>query len=64
MQYLCPKCGCFMNCISTASIPAIMYYKCFSCGYESKHEKEHPLYMTLPKELWSESEDENGFDVI
>ena len=53
-----------MNCISTASIPAITYYKCFSCGYESKHEKEHPLYMTLPKELWSESEDENGFNAI
>ena len=62
MQYLCPKCGNFMVCISTASIPAITYYKCFSCGYESNH--EHPLYMTLPKELWSESEDENGFNGV
>ena len=49
-----------MNCISTASIPAITYYRCFSCGYESKHEKEHPLYMTLPKELWSDEESENN----
>jgi hypothetical protein len=57
MQYLCPKCGWFMNCISTASIPAITYYQCFSCGYKSKGEKEQPLYMTLPKELWSDNED-------
>ena len=60
MQYLCPKCGYFMNCISTASIPAITYYKCFSCGYTSKFENEKPMYMILPKELWSESEDSSN----
>ena len=57
MQYLCPRCGWFMNNMSTASIPAITYYKCFSCGYESKGEKEKLLYITLPKELWSDNED-------
>ena len=57
MQYLCPKCGWFMNRISTASIPAITYYQCFSCGYKSKHEKEKSLYVTLPKELQSDNED-------
>ena len=59
MQYLCPKCGNFMINMSTASIPAITYYKCFNCGYESKHEKEHPLYMTLPKELWLDEDSSN-----
>lgn len=59
MQYLCPKCGNFMVCISTASIPAVSYYRCLNCGYESKPEKEHSLYMTLPKELWSDEDNEN-----
>lgn len=58
MQYLCPKCGNFMQIVSTASIPAITTYVCFSCGYKSKPESEQPLYMTLPKELWSEDDDE------
>ena len=64
MQYLCPKCGNFIGSISTCSIPAYTYYKCLHCGYESKSTKEQPLYMTLPKELWSESEDENRFNAI
>ena len=59
MQYLCPKCGNFMQILSTASIPVITTYICFNCGYTSKSEKEHPLYMTLPKELWSDEEDED-----
>lgn len=58
MQYLCPKCGNFMQTISTASIPAIISYSCFNCGYKSKSEKEQPLYITLPKELWSEEEND------
>ena len=53
MNYLCPKCGNFMGSISTCSIPEYTYYKCLHCGYESKSTKEQPLYMTLPKELWS-----------
>jgi len=53
MNYLCPKCGSFMQTIVTASIPAMVRYACFNCGYKSKSEKE-PLYMTLPKELWSD----------
>ena len=53
-----------MQIITTASIPAIVRYQCFSCGYKSKSEKEQPLYMTLPKELWSDEEEKDGFDVI
>lgn len=60
MQYLCPKCGWFMNRMTVDSIPAITYYQCFSCGYKSKHEKEQLLYMTLPKELWSDNEGEEN----
>ena len=59
MNYLCPKCGNFMQIISTASIPAITRYQCFHCGYKSKSEKELPLYMTLPKELWSDEDSSN-----
>ncbi len=58
MQYLCPKCGNFMISVSTASIPSYTFYQCLNCGYESKSTKDAPLYMELPKELWSEEEDE------
>lgn len=60
MQYLCPKCGNFMQTISIASIPTMVYYRCFACGYKSKSSKEQSLYMTLPKEFWSDegTEDE------
>lgn len=60
MQYLCPKCGHVMECISTVSIPAIIHYKCFNCGYASKCEREQSLCMTLPKELWSDDEGEEN----
>ena len=56
MYYLCPKCGNFMQTISTVSIPAMVYYQCFNCGYKSKLEKEQPLYMILPKEFWSDDD--------
>lgn len=56
MYYLCPKCGAFMTGVSTASIPAITRYQCFSCGYVSKPQKEE-LYTELPKELWSEEKE-------
>lgn len=64
MQYLCHKCGNFMGSISTCLIPEYTYYKCLYCGYKSKSTKEQPLYTTLPKELWSESENKNGFNAI
>ena len=64
MQYLCPKCGNFMQTVSTASIPAIVYYQCFHCGYKSKSEKEQLLYMTLPEELWSDEEEKDGFNDV
>lgn len=56
MQYLCPKCGSFMEMVSLACIPMRSYYACFNCGYTSKSTKEEPLYMTLPKELWSDED--------
>ena len=59
MQYLCPKCGNFMVSISTASIPAYCCYECLHCGYTSKSTKEQPLYMELPKELWSDEDEKN-----
>ena len=59
MQYLCPKCGNFMQIVSTTSIPAITTYICFNCGYKSKPENEKSLYMTLPKELWSDEDNED-----
>lgn len=60
MNYLCPKCGSFMQTVATASIPAIVSYQCFACGYTSKSSKELPLYITLPKELWSDEEEKDG----
>lgn len=59
MQYLCPKCGNFMESISLACIPSRSYYQCFNCGYTSKYIKDEPSYMTLPKELWSDEDEEN-----
>ncbi|MBO6272749.1 hypothetical protein J6O48_08215 [bacterium] len=46
--------------ISTASIPAYVVYECMHCNYRSKSTRELPLYVTLPRELWShgDSEDE------
>ena len=61
MQYICPKCGWFMNSISMAVIPPTMYYKCLSCGYTSKKLSENPSFIKLPKELWSDKDDEDEF---
>ena len=41
MTYLCPKCGSFMNCISTLSIPSITKYVCSVCGYTSREVREY-----------------------
>lgn len=60
MNYLCPKCKQIMHCISTASIPPITRYECFSCGYASKPEKERLDYVTLPPWLWSEEGEEDA----
>lgn len=46
--------------ISTASIPAYVVYECMHCGYRSKSTRELPLYITLPKELWSDEEKEHN----
>ena len=57
MQYLCPKCKSLMQCLSTASIPPIIRYVCFNCGYESKTIKEKDYAMELPVE-WQSKEKE------
>ena len=57
--YLCPKCGNFMQIVTTASIPAITTYICFNCGYKSKPDKPATTYMTLPKELWSDEDNKD-----
>ena len=58
MTYTCPKCGWPMYCVSTASIPAYIYYAC-NCGYRSKTIREPLHQMPLPEE-WQEDEEENG----
>ena len=62
MQYLCPKCGNFMTCISTASIPAYTIYECMRCNYRSKSTRDLPLYTILPRELWSDGDREDECD--
>lgn len=57
-NYLCPRCGNLMGCISTASIPPIISYECFSCGYKSKPVKETPDYVTLPQWLRQEEDED------
>lgn len=59
MQYLCPKCGSFMQTVGLAVLPPVIWYECFSCGYKSKSNQESPAYMTLPEELWSDEDNEN-----
>ena len=56
MNYLCPKCKNIMTCVSTASLPAIHYYWCYSCGYKSKTEKDNPDIVVLPRRLWTDDE--------
>lgn len=48
---LCPKCNSIMICVSTASIPPIITYQCYSCGYTSKPIKEEYNCKILPIEL-------------
>ena len=60
MQYLCPKCGNFMVSVSTLAItPISVHYECLGCGYRSKTENADVLYITLPKELQEEEEDDD-----
>lgn len=61
-NYRCPKCNSKMYCISTASIPPIITYQCYCCGYTSKPIKEEYDCEILPIELRSEEEipDENN----
>lgn len=64
MQYLCPKCKSLMQCFSTASVPPIVRYECFNCGYSSKPIKEKEYAMELPEEWRSEdTEGEDYFEI-
>ena len=58
--YLCPDCGSPMVCMSTASIPPIITYECFGCGYRSKPVKEMQSNVTLPP--WLRREDIEPID--
>ncbi len=60
MEYLCPKCGNFMQFIK---IPMKNYYIC-CCGYRSKYLTDDELLSMLPKKLWLDKEDENGFNNV
>lgn len=60
MTYLCPKCGQPMVCVSTASIPPIVSYQCFGCGYSSKPKKHTEYYAPLP--VWLRSDEKNEVD--
>jgi hypothetical protein len=47
-----------MVCVSTASIPPITRYECYSCGYVSKPEPEYLYsFTTLPERLWNDEEE-------
>ena len=56
MNYRCPKCGGVMQALSTASIPAITRYECWSCGYSSKPIKEDVFLADLPEEWMEDAE--------
>lgn len=58
MQYLCPKCGMPMMCVSTASIPPIIRYQCLFCGYKSKPQVALAQAEVLPEELRLEESEE------
>ena len=57
-NYKCPKCNSLMIGCSTASIPPIITYQCYSCGYTSKPIKEEYYCKILPVELQKESDGE------
>jgi len=57
VNYLCPRCRGIMTCVSTASIPPIISYQCYSCGYVSKSVKISPSSMTLPQWLWNDDKE-------
>lgn len=54
MNYRCPRCGATMICVSTASIPPIISYQCYGCGYFSKPVREMELTQILPEHLQQE----------
>ena len=46
--YTCPECGGTLYCVSTASIPAYIYYQCASCGWSSGVTKEQTIRIPYP----------------
>ena len=63
-NYRCPKCNSKLYCLSTASIPSITTYQCYSCGYTSKPIKEEYNCEILPIELRSEDMKKNDADCM
>lgn len=51
MIYRCPKCGTNMLCVSTDSLPPIIAYQCYGCGYLSKPVREAEIVEILPEHL-------------
>ena len=51
MSYRCPRCGATMVRVSTVSIPSIISYQCYGCGYLSKPVRETELLEILPEHL-------------
>jgi len=60
--YLCPNCKSPMFEIVKTSIPPIVCYQCFSCGYKSKSVDENCEVGELPEWLRNELDDVKGED--
>ena len=58
--YLCPNCKSQMFEIVNTSIPPIIFYYCFSCGYKSKSVNEICEVKELPEWLRNELDDIKG----
>lgn len=51
VSYTCPRCGNQMFAYSTSSIPPIISYNCYVCGYVSKPLQESHIVVELPSNL-------------
>ena len=58
--YLCPNCKSSMFELVNTSIPPIVFYQCFNCGYKSKSVNEIWETKELPEWLRNELDDVKG----